>query len=139
MEKQIKFVSKVDVYVKGLSLFLGVDATVDYNQHKGDVHWLLEPEYRSWGLKSIDIAVTEVNTNIDWFVYKEDLSEEEVHKLLAGGAEDNNNLIYGTIPVTALYNSDKWSIIDDIEILVGGFCCPTEVEINLNNHTLTIN
>lgn len=131
-----------DATVYGLSKVFGVpDVDIDTGKQTAYVDWKLEPEARSWGVKSISIYATKVVCSVEWEVYTDDLTEEEKAKLIAaGGREYRNDTIGGTIEVVSneKWNGNEWKIDSDFGLSEGGMCCPQDAEIDFESMTITI-
>ena len=81
-----------DCTVYGLNNFFGVPTVdIDTGKPKCYVNWVLEPEARRWGIRSISVYATRVVTTIEWEVYTEDLTKEEKDTLIIAGGKEYQN------------------------------------------------
>lgn len=131
-----------DGTVYGLNKCFGVpDVDIDTGRQTCYVDWLLEPEVRSWGIKSIYVYATKVKLSVEWEVYTEELTEDEKAKLIAnGGREYRNETISGLIEVDSSeeWSGKKWTIKSEFKIEEDGMCRPQDVEIDFETMTITV-
>lgn len=128
--------------VFGLDKYLGIP-TIDIDIEKPTcyVDWLLEPEIRSWGIKSICVYATKITASIEWEVNVGDLSVEDKNILIAAnGKIYGNETISGIIEVDSRKecNGKKWTIESDFVMEEDGLCRPQDVEINFENMMIIV-
>jgi len=131
-----------DCTVYGLSECFGVP-DVDIYTYKQTcyIDWLLEPESRSWGMKSISVHVTKVVASIEWEVYTDDLSEFEIEKLVAvDGMECRNKTVTGLIEINSCeeWNGRSWIIKSEFNIDKDGMCRPQFIEIDFETMIIRV-
>ena len=131
-----------DGNVFGLNKCLGVpNVDIDIEKPTCYVDWLLQPEVRIWGIKSISVYATKIVASVEWEVYTDDLTEEEKTILIAAnGREYGNKTISGLIEVDSRkeWNGKKWTIESKFKIEEDGMCRPQDVDIDFEDMVITI-
>jgi hypothetical protein len=126
-----------DVSIYGIDRYFGVDlGTIDANANL-KVEYSLEPEGRSWGIKSIYISLDSITGIINWETYLDEISEEEKEKLLAKGGKIYKSRIEGEINFSAKVYKD-WTIEHSLEFDKDGSFSIDGAEIDFKTKTLTI-
>lgn len=129
-----------DISIYGFENYLGiskeasgsVDATATMN-----VEYDLQPEARSWGIKSIYISIEAVRGTISWEVWADDISEEDKQKLFAKGGKQYKNMIEGEIEFAPHIYKD-WEIQHNLEFSSDGAFSINGAEIDFKSKTITI-
>jgi len=131
-----------DGVVFGLNKCLGIpNVDIDIQKPTCYVDWLLVPEVRSWGIKSISVYATKIIASVEWEVFIEDLNEEEKAVLIAAnGRQYGNETISGLIEVDTReeWNGNKWTIESDFRMEEDGMCKPVDVEIDFKNMKIIV-
>lgn len=81
---------------------------IDTSEIVTTVKWYINPEIKSWGINALNIHVESVIVNIDWFVYTEDLSKEEIAHLEKMGGDNDGKTISGTYAISG------WEVDEEI-------------------------
>lgn len=77
-----------DITIYNINDYLGIKKLVDVETSCNlKVEFRLTPDIRKWGLKGIDIAIENVSGNLYWEAYLEELTEEQIDKLIAKGGK----------------------------------------------------
>jgi hypothetical protein len=108
---------KIDIY--GLDKHLGIK--VDDYSALAVIRWSAEVEAREWGIKSIISIIRSVSIEIEYSYYeKEDI--------------EGDNLIDDSFIIT----DEGFTVIDDNFRMVSDSLCPSNIEVNFDDKTITI-
>ena len=95
----------------------------------------IEPDFRTWGIKCIDIFITEITAEINWYVHNDDLTDSQIDKLIAAGGEFDGERITGKIKINSL---EDWEIKNELEFRVTGHLSIDHIDIDLANKIITV-
>lgn len=107
-----------DVTVYSINKFLNLPEGIDIeiNDNTALVKYYFDIEAREWGVKSIAVIFQSIAYEINWWLYIDDLTLEEIEALKkAGGREMRDGTIEGTkeINSTVPVNGKEWTIKSD--------------------------
>lgn len=126
-----------DISIYGIDKYFGVNlGTIDASANL-KVEYSLEPEARSWGIKSIYISLDSITGTISWEAYLDEISEEQKEKLLTKGGKIYKSRIEGELNFSAKVYKD-WSIEHSLEFDKDGSFSIDGAEIDFKTKTLTI-
>ena len=133
-----------NIDVNGINEFLGVSKDIDIETGRPTayVSYILEPEVRDWGIKSMNMTIKKITSLIEWEVDSEDLTPEEKLSLIsAGGREYRNNTISGEIEVvtTQKIKDKDWTIDNEVEFETDGGLSIESIEVGFLTMTITVN
>jgi hypothetical protein len=125
-----------DVDVRHLKEYFGTpeDHYFDYNGEM-DVEFVIEPEYKSWGVKGISICVKRVHGAIEWTCYAEELEENEKAFVGNKGTLYPGDFYGGSIEIDSACG---WEIKSELLFADDGYMTVTEVEIDHKTKTITV-
>jgi hypothetical protein len=131
-------VDEADIY--GLHKFLKVSKFASlYEVAKTSVtiEYELHLNLKEWGIKSVDVFIKKITSQIDWEVYCEGLIDSDKEALInAGGKEYSNNTISGFIYIDT--TTTNWEIKNDIEFHSDGSFSINSVEIILDENKISL-
>lgn len=147
MELDLDFkttLKKKEIDINNINKFFGFDdymVDIDTDDVEATICYTLEPEAREWGIKYISIMVTKITATINWWCYVDDLTKEEIDKLIvAGGIEQRDDTICGTIEIV----SDKeikgksWDIENNLEFSKDGGLIINDLQIDMEDLTMEV-
>lgn len=133
-----------DVDVNGINEHFEISKNIDIDTGKPTayVSFILEPEVRDWGIKSMNMSIRRITISIEWEVYNEDLtSEENLILITVGGKEYKfNNTISGIIEVdtTQKVKDKEWTITNEVEFEKDGGLSIENIEVDFSTMTITV-
>ena len=76
--------TKAEVTMQHINYALGLKSDVDVLTSIDDltIKWSVDITPKEWGIKAIDVSISDIFIQIEWKVYKEDLSLTEITSLL---------------------------------------------------------
>lgn len=140
-----KFIAKVPVDdTNGIHEHLKVSKDIDVwvdTAAKATVLFSIEPEARSWGIKSIQVLIINIMIDLVWEVDDEGLNAEEIQTLQnAGGTYFNNGKIEGVVAINSgtTFAGKDWEIKNEVEFKPDGALSLDEIDIDLEKCIITI-
>ena len=125
-------VNKHQISVSGFDKLIGAD--VDYDVDFLTVKYNVTPTIRNWGIKGMDIHITNITGCLNWISY-EDYSEEDKLKFIAaGGVIDSVGRYYGSL----IIDSEFWKIENELEFNIYGGLSINEADFDFNKKIITI-
>jgi len=110
----------IDVNIYGFEKWQGRDGNNDISA-VAVVHWYFYTEMRSWGIKDVGAYATFVNVEFEVNWWNE--NDTEVIEEFSINTNDSN----------------EWEIKTEIDLNLGDGICPSDVEVDYDNKTITIN
>jgi hypothetical protein len=129
--------SDYDVSVLGFKEYFKIDSdvSVDYDIEKSaKIYWSIEPEIRTWGIKDLNIFFEKVDLRFSWSVYKDDLSDSQILKLLSLGGSNNN--YDGTIEGVMELDLSDFRFTNSLEI--SSQISPEKIDVYLTRKEIEI-
>lgn len=127
-----------DITIYNINDYLGIKKLVDVETSCNlKVEFHLTPDIRKWGLKGIDIAIENVSGNLYWEAYLEELTEEQIDKLIAKGGKKVGKKIEGEKSLSFKSYSD-WTVTHDIEFSEYGSFRIDGANIDFKDKTLEL-
>ena len=132
--------TKAEVTLQHLNYALGLNSHIDvftkFSSLK--VKWSVEISEKEWGIKSMDITIDEVYAEIEWEIYKEDVSDYERISLLSKSdmfhtVSETNKYIIGTFKIFG----NMFNIVENLEVN-GGILEIEEVLIDFMENEIHI-
>ena len=132
--------TKAEVTLQHLNYALGLDSDIDVftKISSQNITWNVEISQKEWGIKSIDIEISKLYIEIEWEVYKEDLTLIEITSLLCKSdmfhtVAESSKYITGTFKIFG----NMFNIIENLEVN-GGILEIEEVLIDFMENEIHI-
>lgn len=132
--------TKAEVTLQHLNYALGLDSDIDVftKISSMNINWNVEISEKEWGIKSIDVTVNKLYIEIEWEIYKEDISDYERISLLSKSdmfhtVSETNTYIIGTYKIFG----NMFEIIENLEVN-GGILEIEEVVIEFMDNEIHI-
>lgn len=144
MALSLSFNTSVEAEIYGINEYLGVPKDYDIETDNPTVYidYELQPEARSWGIKSISIVPTKIRCIIEWDVDCLGMSESEIAMLLKSGGKEYkanySHTVSGIIEIETSCLDDDWKIDNSVEFRPDGAVSIDSVEIDLSERTITL-
>lgn len=132
-----------DATIYGINKFMKIfnDLDIEFSEPVAHVEFSVEPELRERGIKYMAIAIQKVTSDINWYVYEDELSKDDIYSLLkAGGVQMRGGTIEGTIRVdsTSKVYDKEWTLESELKFGEDGELMISDVEIDLENLVITV-
>lgn len=119
---------------------LGIDT---YGSDKlAHVIWHFDPDARNFGIKSMGMIVDRVIATIEWQVASDDLTQEDIDRLVdIGGVLQRNGDVEGSVEIDSDQecNGRKWTInSNDFFMKQDGQCYPDDCEIDFKTMVISV-
>ena len=143
------FLAEIDaknIDVWGLPAFLK-NKGVDFNESfwRFTVQYDIHPDFRKWGLKSIDVSIINIVGDIEWEAMDLDsITQEERGYLIAAGGISRTNKYYheeyieGVIEIDTTTTQKDWEIVNEVKSKENGSTSVSGLEIDLEKKTITV-
>lgn len=130
-------INNASVYYINKYLSLSENVCVDTNA-KTTIEFSVEPDYRSWGIKSIDISIKSIRTSIHWEVDATLLPQYDMIALQNAGGNKYGELICGSIDINTEFD-DQWEIDkSELEFKPNGAFLISGVDITLTTKKIEL-
>jgi len=129
-------VNKHQISVSGFNKKI-IGAVVDYEVDFVTVKYNVTPSIRNWGIKGMDIHISNITGCLNWISYEE-YSEEDKLKFIAAGGVINSidSRYYGSFIIDS--NSKFWNMASELEFNIYGGLSVSEVEFDFNKKLITV-
>jgi hypothetical protein len=145
MEQETYRATITDVSLQGEQAFFGYLNTdnfdIEFEKTSGVVEFSVYLDVKSYGIRGIDITINKFTCTAEWYVYCEDMTEDEKQKVISyGGREYRNGNIEGCfdIDTSQPFKGKQWSIINNMTIGPTGQIFPDTVTVNLPDLSIEI-
>jgi hypothetical protein len=132
--------TKAEVTLQHLNYALGLDSDIDVftKISSMNINWNVEISEKEWGIKSIDVTVNKLYIEIEWEIYKEDISDYERISLLSKSdmfhtVSETSQYIIGSYKIFG----NMFNIIENLEVN-GGILEIEEVVIEFMDNEIHI-
>ena len=132
--------TKAEVTLQNINYALGLNSDIDVftKISSQNITWNVEISQKDWGIKSIDVEINKVYIEIEWEIYKEDLTLIEITSLLCKSdmfhtVEESSKYITGTFKIFG----NMFNIIENLEVN-GGILEIEEVLIDFMDNEIHI-
>jgi hypothetical protein len=133
--------TKAEVTLQHINYALGLnrDIAVFTNIDDLKIKWKVDITERSWGIKAMDVSITDFFMQIEWKVYKEDLNLTEMTSLLCKNDMFHSVFIDSADYVIGEYKifGNMFKIIENLEVN-GGILEIEEVLIDFMDNEIHI-
>ena len=132
--------TKAEVTLQHINYALGLDSDIDVFTKitSQNITWNVEISQKEWGIKALDIEINKVYIEIEWEIYKEDLTLIEITSLLCKSdmfhsVQESSKYITGTYKIFG----NMFNIIENLEVN-GGILEIEEVLIDFMENEIHI-
>lgn len=126
-----------DIEVYGINKFMNIGKNIDVDTtSSARVSYYIEPDIKEYGIRGIDVYIKSFSLMIEWTVYKDDLTEEDIRSLVAAGGTVYSNDVSGEIDIQCL--ETEWDITNDMEFTTSGALGINNVTVDLENKKIEI-
>jgi hypothetical protein len=133
--------TKAEVTLQNINYALGLRSDVNVFTKVDDlkIKWTVDITERSWGIKAMDVSITEIFMQIEWKVYKEDLTLTEITSLLCKNDMFHSVFIDAADYVIGEFRifGNMFNIIENLEVN-GGILEIEEVLIDFMDNEIHI-
>jgi hypothetical protein len=122
--------SKVDTDVYHINQLIKTEEgnEVEVSEIQSTIYWELDPDMRSWGIKSMGVVIRNLTANIYWEI--NEWSEQDLRDYNKSSGEIEFDL--------SSPQFKDWKIINELEFQHDGQIYPTYVQIDFANKTVTV-
>lgn len=126
-----------DIEVYGINKFMNIGKNIDVDTtSSARVSYYIEPDIKEYGIRGIDVYIKSFSLMIEWTVYKDDLTEEDIRSLVAAGGTVYSNDVSGEIDIQCL--ETEWDITNDMEFTTSGALGINNVTVDLKKKKIEI-
>ena len=133
--------TKAEVTLQNINYALGLSSDVDVFIKVDDlkIKWTVDITERSWGIKAMDVSIIDFFMQIEWKIYKEDLTLTEITQLLCKNDMFHSVFIDAADYVIGEYRifGNMFNIVENLEVN-GGILEIEEVLIDFMDNEIHI-